>query len=164
MRLKKKNQTKQLRCCEQSADSWVEEELQTPAPESAGVEVSSVLWTSFRKWRCPSHPRWALELILCRQELQSINRTTERGGWALTSKETTCFSFSKSGRPSWLESSLEVKKGVMPKLPIGLFAGIHLGWAAHVCTWEDPEISPTQTLNQPNQHDWPRESQKICPT
>ena len=41
--------------------------------------------------------------------------STERGGWALSSKETTCFSFSKSGKPSWLESSLEVKKGVNAK-------------------------------------------------
>ena len=63
-----------------------------------------------------------------------------------------------------LKAPWRSKRGWMPKLPIGLFAGIHLGWAVHVCTWEDPELSPTQTLNQPNQHDWPRESQKKCPT
>ena len=30
-------------------------------------------------------------------------------------------------------------------------------------TWEDPEIYQIWTLNQANQNDWPKETQKKCP-
>lgn len=89
--------SKQLQSCEQSADSWVDEELD-PAPESAGLEVNSVLRTSFRKRRCSSHPRWALSSFL-RTETQNINRRTtgERRLGPAQQRDHIYFSFSKSG-------------------------------------------------------------------
>ena len=44
-----------------------------------------------------------------------------------------------------------------------LFGGIHLGQETHVHTREDTEIHQIRTLNQANQNDWPKETQKKCP-
>ena len=62
--------------------------------------------------------------------------------------ETTYFSFSRLRRSSWLESSLELKRGVMSSLPTSLFTGIHLGWKMRTHTQEDSEVNQIWTQNR----------------
>ena len=100
-----------------------------------------------------------------KQQQQDNNNQEMRLGSAQI--ETSYFPFSKSRRPSQLESSLEVKKSSDAKLPIGLFAGIHLGWKmharTHTYTQEDPKTNQIRAQNQANQNDWPKETWKRCP-
>ena len=48
-------------------------------------------------------------------------------------------------------------------LPRCLLSKLHLDWEMCVHTWEDPEVYQIWTLNQGNQNDWPKETQKKCP-
>lgn len=51
------------------------------------------------------------------------------------------------GRRRRIIGEAEPRRGDV-NLPVGLFAGIHLGLEMHVHAGEDPEINQTGTLNQ----------------
>ena len=89
--------------------------------------------------------KWAWQILKnCWMWIMSICRFILR--------EYTYFSSLKSKGPSWLESFLEIKRGVMPRLPSRLPTGIHFGWdvSAHKRgSWYIP-----QTDSEPHKQKW----------
>ena len=107
-----------------------------------------------------------LEFISCGQKLQNMDsRTIGGGGWALPRWKRRDHIFlilvvkDDKKTPSWLESSLEVKRGVMSKL----FAGIHVGWEMRMhmgWSWDipntDSESGQSKWLAKGNPEEMPQ--------
>ena len=93
------------------------------------------------------------------------SRTIGGGGWALPRWKRRDHIFlipvvkDDKKTPSWLESSLEVKRGVMSKL----FAGIHVGWEMRMhmgWSWDipntDSESGQSKWLAKGNPEEMPQ--------
>ena len=94
------------------------------------------------------------------------SRTIKGGGWALLRPCISGF-LSLETPPSPTspaeKGSLEVKEEIMLRdaLPRCLWG--RDVWEDPPTTWEDPEIYQIWTVNQANQNDWLKETQKRCP-
>ena len=80
----------------------------------------------------------------------------------LLRQKTTCFSFSRSRRPSQLHMCRKAKMGGMPTyLPASSLKSILPKRCTH--TREDPELNQIQTQDQAKQDDWPEENLEEMP-